>query len=98
MGSLLEDRGLNCLAQVRRHAEFEDLPVAIAPDVHGVVHWVNPRAVSHLPARSDFTHLQARAHRGELALNVFRIHKFYFEDRHASGVTRSSASVPVGFE
>ena len=46
----LEDRGLNRLAQVRRHAEFEELPVAIAPDVHGVVHRVNPLAVSHLPA------------------------------------------------
>jgi len=28
----LEDRGLNRLAQVRRHAEFEERAVAIAPD------------------------------------------------------------------
>jgi len=70
----LEDRGLNRLAQVSRHAEFEERAVAIAPDVHGVVHWINPLAVSHLPARSDFAHLQARAHRGEAGFNVFRIH------------------------
>src|SRR5438552_4063454 len=69
-----EDRGLNRLAQVRRLAEFEVRPVAIASDVSGVVHWLNPLTVSHLPARSDFTHLQARAPRGEPGFNVFRIH------------------------
>jgi hypothetical protein len=41
-----------------------------------ITHWVNPLADSHLPARSDFAHLQARAHRGKLGLNVFRIHTF----------------------
>jgi hypothetical protein len=64
----LEDRGLNRFAQVRRHAEFEELPVAIAPDVHCVI------TSGSVPTHRDFTHFQARAHRGELGLNVFRIH------------------------
>ena len=65
----LEDRGLNCLAQVRRHAEFEERPVAIAPDVHRVI------TSGSVPTHRDFTHLQARAHRGEPGFNVFRIHR-----------------------
>jgi hypothetical protein len=65
----LEDRGLNRLTQVRRrHAEFEERPVAIAPDVHRVI------TSGSVPTHRDFTHFQARAHRGEPGFNVFRIH------------------------
>ena len=63
-------------AQVGRHAEFEELTVAIAPDVHGEILGFNPGSIALTPARRDFTHLQARTHRGELGLNVIRIHRF----------------------
>src|SRR5881296_1553826 len=61
----LHDGDIQQLAQVRRHAEFEELPVAIAPDVHGEIHRVDPLAITLSPARSNLTHLQPRAHRGE---------------------------------
>ena len=64
------------IAQVRRHAEFKELARAIAADVHGEIRGINPPAITHPPARRDFTHLQARTHRGELGLNVVSIHTF----------------------
>jgi len=64
----LENRGLDRLAQVRRHAELEELPVTIAPNVHRVI------TSGAVPTHRNLTHLQARAHRGEPGFNVFRIH------------------------
>lgn len=54
------------IAQVRRNAEFEELTAAIALDVHGEVLSIDPGAITLMPARRDFTHLEPRAHRSEL--------------------------------
>ena len=70
----LHDANFQRVAQVRRHAELEELTVAILLDVHGVVSGASPAGPVE-PFRSDFTHLQARAHRGELGLDFFSIHK-----------------------
>ena len=72
----LHDGDIQRFAQVRRHAQFEELARAVAPDVHGEILGFNPGSIALAPARRDFTHLQARAHRGELGLNVIRIHRF----------------------
>ena len=72
----LHDGNIERFAQVCRHTEFEELTVAITPDVHGEICRRNPSAIALTPARRDFAHFDARAHRGELGLNVVCIHTF----------------------
>src|SRR6266487_42765 len=69
------ESGINAVLD-RRHAEFKELAGAIALDVHSEIIRAGPRAITLSPARRDFTHLQARAHRGELGLDVISIHTF----------------------
>jgi hypothetical protein len=61
---------------VRRHAQFEELPVAVLAEVHGEVPGFNPGTFALTPARRDFAHLQARAHGSELGFTLNRIHQF----------------------
>jgi hypothetical protein len=72
----LEDGRFKRFAQVRRNAELEELTSTITLNIHGIVHWIDPLAVAHLPARRDLTHFQARTHFTEPGLNLFRIHTF----------------------
>ena len=60
--------------EMRRHAQFEKMTVIIPLDVHGIIVTALALASTPDPLRRNFTHLQARAHRGELGLNIYCIH------------------------
>jgi hypothetical protein len=63
------------LLSYRTENGIERRPRGTPPD-NVVIHRVYPLAISQLPAGRDLTHLQTRAHRGELGLNAFCIHVY----------------------
>jgi hypothetical protein len=62
------------LAQVRRHAQFEELACGILANVQGNIGWIDPCTIALSPSRGDFTDFHARSHRSELGLNIYCIH------------------------
>src|SRR2546423_1607157 len=94
----LHDREAQRLTQMRWHTKFEELAVMIMLDVHGVIAWINPGAISPAPARWDFADLQASADLGEPGFNMFGIHTILFAGQRARGGTPGSASRLAGFE
>jgi len=72
----LHDVDLQRLAQMRRHAQFEELPVAVPAQVHGEILRFNPRSIALMPTRRDFAHFHTRTHGSELGFKLNRIHVF----------------------
>jgi len=64
------------IAQVRGNSEFEELAVAIALDIEGIVLWVDPRVISLRPAGWNLTHSYPSAQFGKPGFNRLSIHMY----------------------
>jgi hypothetical protein len=94
----LHYRDIERIAQVRGHAEFEELSAAVATNIQGIVRRADPRTVSLTPTRRNLTHFEPGAHLGKPGFNRLRIHMVYFEDRRERVAQSVQPFSPVGFE
>jgi len=68
----LQHKNFQRLAQMRWHPQFKELVApAVAPEIHCVIGWIDPSAISMTPARRNLAQLKPRAHFGEPGFNIF---------------------------
>ena len=68
----LQNGDIQFIAKTNRHAQFEELTVAVALDIHGVI---CRRGIPGAGSIRDLAHFKARADLGEPGLNLICIHK-----------------------
>src|SRR5215510_445907 len=73
---VLHDGDIERLAQVRWNAQFEELALAIASNIEGIILRTNPRAISLRPARRNLEHFDPGAHLSKPGFNRLRIHMY----------------------